>query len=96
MDADPTSVAEMRRLLESNACGLDLGARRRYAQPTPLRELLQAHDNLYIDLSFRDELRSYFAVSGAAGRTIGALLKSSRALPAGTITAAADGRQVPS
>jgi predicted TIM-barrel fold metal-dependent hydrolase len=65
MDADPTSVAEMRRLLESNARGTWIWAHAGwYAQPTLLRELLQAHDNLYIELSFRDELRSFFAVSG--------------------------------
>jgi predicted TIM-barrel fold metal-dependent hydrolase len=64
MDADPASVAEMRRLLASNPNATWIWAHAGwYATPSLLRELLQAHQNLYLELSFRDELRSFFAVS---------------------------------
>jgi predicted TIM-barrel fold metal-dependent hydrolase len=64
MDADPASVAEMRRLLASNPNATWIWAHSGwYAQPSQLRELLQAHQSLYLELSFRDELRSFFAVS---------------------------------
>jgi hypothetical protein len=64
MDADPVSVAEMRRLLASNPNGTWIWAHSGwYASPALLRELLQAHPNLYLELSFRDEPRSFSALS---------------------------------
>jgi predicted TIM-barrel fold metal-dependent hydrolase len=64
MDADPASVAELRRLLALNPKGTWIWAHSGwYAEPALLREMLQAHPNLYLELSFRDELRSFFAVS---------------------------------
>jgi hypothetical protein len=68
MDADPVSVAELRQLLTANQNATWIWAHSGwYAQPAQLRELLQAHPNLMLELSFRDELRSFFAVS-ANGR----------------------------
>jgi hypothetical protein len=68
MDADPVSVAELQRLLAMNRNATWIWAHSGwYAQPAQLRELLQAHPNLVLELSFRDELRSFFAVS-ANGR----------------------------
>lgn len=65
MDADPVSVAEMRRLLALDRNGTWIWAHAGwYTEPALLRELLQAHVNLNLELSFRDELRSFFAVSG--------------------------------
>jgi hypothetical protein len=64
MDAAPASVAELRRLLDVNADGTLIWAHAGwYADPALLRELLQVHGNLYIELSFRDELRSFFPVT---------------------------------
>jgi predicted TIM-barrel fold metal-dependent hydrolase len=64
MDADPASVAELRRLLALNPAGTWIWAHSGwYAEPALLRELLQAHPNLYLELSFRDEPRSFAAVS---------------------------------
>jgi hypothetical protein len=64
MDADPISVDEMRRLLALNPNGTWIWAHAGwYATPALLRELLRAHPNLYIETSFRDELRSFFPVS---------------------------------
>ena len=64
MDAASASVAELRRLLDSNPDGTLIWAHAGwYAEPQLLREMLQAHLNLYVELSFRDELRSFFAVT---------------------------------
>jgi hypothetical protein len=64
MDAAPVSVAELRHLLDSNPDGAFIWAHAGwYATPAQLRELLQSHPNLYIELSFRDEPRSFFPVS---------------------------------
>ena len=64
MDAAPASVEELKTLLDSNPDGLLIWAHAGwYASPSQLRELLQAHANLYIELSFRDELRSFFPVT---------------------------------
>lgn len=64
MDAAPASVAELRRLLDSNPDGKFIWAHAGwYATPAQLRELLLAHANLHIELSFRDELRSFFPVT---------------------------------
>jgi hypothetical protein len=68
MDAEPASVAEMERLLASNREATWIWAHSGwFADPTLLRRLLESHPNLYAELSFRDEVRSWFAVS-AGGR----------------------------
>ena len=64
MDADPASVAEMERLLDSNPNGTWIWAHAGwYLDPVLLREYLRAHPNLYAELSFRDEPRSFLPVS---------------------------------
>jgi hypothetical protein len=68
MDADPVSVAEMRRLLAMNPNGTWIWAHSGwYTDPAQLRELLIAHPNLLLELSFRDEPRSFVPVT-ANGR----------------------------
>jgi hypothetical protein len=65
MDAAPASVEQLKTLLDSNPDGALIWAHAGwYATPAQLRELLQAHANLTIELSFRDELRSFFPVTG--------------------------------
>jgi len=76
MDAAPDSVDGLRRLLTSNADGTFIWAHAGwFAEPDLLRELLQSYPNLYIETSFRDELRSFFPVTSN-----GVLLESWRTL----------------
>jgi hypothetical protein len=64
MDAAPASVEGLRSLLASNPEGTLIWAHAGwYAEPDLLRDLLASHPNLYIETSFRDELRSFFPVS---------------------------------
>ena len=64
MDAAPASVEGLRSLLTSNSDGTIIWAHAGwYAEPDLLHDLLATHPNLYIETSFRDELRSFFPVS---------------------------------
>jgi hypothetical protein len=64
MDADPASVAEMQRLLALNRSGTWIWAHSGwYLDPVLLREYLRVNPNLYAELSFRDEPRSFVSVS---------------------------------
>ncbi|MPZ48760.1 MAG: amidohydrolase family protein [Dehalococcoidia bacterium] len=54
MDGEPDSVAQMERLLAGNRDGLLIWAHTgHYADPATLRRLLEAHPNLYCELSYR-------------------------------------------
>jgi amidohydrolase family protein len=55
LETDPTSIAELERLLDSNAKGILLWAHAGvFGDPPLLRSLLQKHSNLYCDLAARD------------------------------------------